>query len=90
MSHQQCSCPRCKAEAEQCPLGWGVFTPDETQFDIVATHVVPGNDMHTHELDDEGSCACRPHVDDEADGLLWFHQAFDGREAYQRGQRLTS
>lgn len=85
--HQECSCPRCTLEKEMCPLGWAVFTPDETQYTVVASHVVPGNDTHTHELNDEGDCACRPRVDDEAEGLLWFHHAFDGREAYNMGLR---
>lgn len=90
MSHEQCDCPRCKYETEQNPLGWGVFSPDEQQDDVIAHHVVPGNDISTHVLDDEGSCACHPFIDEEADGLLYHHYSFDGREAIIYGSRKSN
>jgi hypothetical protein len=90
MTHAQCDCPRCKFEAETSPLGFSVFSPDDDKSDAVGHHVVPGNDIAVHTLDDEGSCACRPSIDDEADGLLYMHKSFDGREAIYLGLRKPS
>jgi hypothetical protein len=90
MTHAPCDCPRCQYEAENSPLGYGVFTPDDSQDEVIACHVVPGNDISTHTLDDEGSCGCHPYVDAEADTLLYHHFAFDGREAIIHGTRKPS
>lgn len=90
MTHEPCDCPRCKQEAELSPLGYGVFSPDDSQDEVIGHHVIPGNDIHQHVLDDEGSCACHPYVDEEADGLLYHHHAFDGREAFIHRTRKPS
>lgn len=89
-SHAPCDCPRCQAEAEFSPLGFGIFTPDESQDEAVAIHVIPGNDIAVHVLNDEGDCACNPAIDEEADGLLYMHNAFDQRELFLQGFRKVS
>lgn len=49
-------------------------------------HVVPVEDMRTHDTDSE-NCWCSPHV--EHDGTI-VHNSLDGREAFETGQRLRS
>lgn len=84
-----CTCGNCSSEDN--PLGWIVLTPSPAlQVQSEAVHAVPDNDVHPHGLDDDGQCACKPWLDDEADGLLWVHNAFDGREAFARGFRKPS
>lgn len=47
-------------------------------------HIVPVNDMRDHETDGL-DCWCNPDYD-EWEGLI-THNALDGREAYETGQR---
>lgn len=46
-------------------------------------HIIPVGDLREHESDE---CWCRPAEDEEEPGL-WNHNALDGREAYERGER---
>jgi hypothetical protein len=89
MSHQQCDCPDCCQEQQSGnPLGWIVLTPHITlNATAEAIHAIPDNDTAKHLLDEDGQCACHPWIDDEADSLVYVHQAFDGREDYARGLR---
>lgn len=48
------------------------------------THNVPVNDIRTH-LDSE--CPCRPEQNED---MFWNHNSFDGREAFETGERLVS
>lgn len=49
-------------------------------------HVVPLNDCGEHEF--KTTCPCHPVFDDE-DGF-WTHNSFDGREAFENGDRKLS
>lgn len=48
-------------------------------------HVIPVDDDREHEVDP--ACWCRPQ---ETEPWLWVHNSMDGREAYERGERLPS
>ena len=48
-------------------------------------HVYPLNDLREHEMSKE--CWCRPDVDE--DGVC-VHNALDGREAYEIGERKVN
>ena len=50
-------------------------------------HVVPLNDLREHES--SRSCWCRPRQDEEC-GHVWIHDSMDGREFYERGERVAS
>jgi hypothetical protein len=47
-------------------------------------HCIPVGDLHDH-LDED--CPCRP-VRDETG--VWIHNSFDGREAFEEGERRPS
>jgi hypothetical protein len=51
-------------------------------------HVYPVDDLREHELN--GSCWCRPTLDDEGSEPIWIHNSLDGREAFETGERLPS
>jgi hypothetical protein len=46
-------------------------------------HVIPLGDMDTHTHD--SGCRCGPIF--YSDGEIYVHNAFDGREAYETGER---
>lgn len=46
--------------------------------------VIPQGDIKEHEM--YPGCSCRP-VQDEINLNLWIHNSFDGREAYETGER---
>ena len=50
-------------------------------------HVYPVNDLREHELTskDGERCWCNPEYDEEDD--IFIHNALDGREAYESGER---
>lgn len=50
-------------------------------------HVVPINDLRDHVLNLR--CWCRPQRDLEAPHVI-VHYSMDGREAFERGERLPS
>ena len=45
-------------------------------------HVVPLGDLKEH--DESPNCACGPF---ESDDGVWVHNAYDGREKYETGER---
>lgn len=47
-------------------------------------HCLPINDLREHE--ESADCWCRPRV--EEDGCAVIHNALDGRELIERGERL--
>jgi len=49
-------------------------------------HVIPISDLREHE--DTPSCWCKPTLDEEPD--VFVHNAMDGREQYETGERLPS
>jgi len=51
-------------------------------------HVVPLDDLREHETN--GSCWCKPTLDDEGAEPIWIHNSLDGREAFETGERLPS
>lgn len=51
-------------------------------------HVVPLNDLREHDLN--GSCWCRPTLDDSQSDPIWIHNSMDGREKFETGERLPS
>jgi hypothetical protein len=71
------------------PLGWLVCEPKDLDSDI-AIHVIPENDIWEHLLDADGKCWCDPGIDDQADELIFWHNAQDERESFVRGLRLPS
>lgn len=51
-------------------------------------HVVPLNDLREHDLN--GSCWCKPTLDNTEASPIWIHHAMDGREAFETGERKPS
>ncbi len=50
--------------------------------------MVPLNDLREHEAN--GSCWCKPTLDDEGSEPIWIHNSLDGREAFETGERKPS
>ncbi len=50
--------------------------------------MVPLNDLREHVTN--GSCWCRPTLDDSESEPIWIHNSLDGREAFETGERLPS
>lgn len=50
-------------------------------------HLTPVDDLRPHDF--TSMCWCRP-VEDVEEPDLWHHNALDGREAYETGERLPS
>lgn len=57
------------------------MVPDMLRFDC---HVLPIGDLREHVA--ERDCWCKPKEDDEQPGLF-VHNALDGRELVERGER---
>jgi len=49
--------------------------------------VIPINDLRPHEPGP--GCWCKPHLNDEEPSVV-VHRSLDGREAFERGERLPS
>jgi len=51
-------------------------------------HVMPLGDLREHQASQQ--CWCHPELDDESGlgGNIWVHNSLDGRELYERGERL--
>ncbi len=56
--------------------GWAFHIGDN------GVHVLPNDEQHY-----ETECSCRPEVN--SDGLI-IHNSFDGREAFENGERKPS
>lgn len=54
----------------------------------LGVHVVPINDLREHDLN--GSCWCKPALDNDYSYPIWIHNSMDGREAFERGERKPS
>jgi hypothetical protein len=52
---------------------------------VTFIHVIPINDLHEH--DEHFGCWCRPYCDD--DNVI-IHNAADGREQFETGERRPS
>jgi hypothetical protein len=61
---------------------WGRYVGPDAQ------HVIPNADLHPHDL--SSGCWCKPEEDlaNPIDGRRWIHNAADGREDYESGDRL--
>jgi len=59
--------------------GWAILLPAEPGM---AFHLLPINDLKPHEASE--ACWCHPERDDYGSVA---HNALDGREAYERGDR---
>lgn len=68
------------------PLAWVLCTPADLDSDL-AIHAVPDNDTKGHLLDANGKCWCAPWIDEEADDLIFVHNAHDQRESFSLGLR---
>lgn len=55
--------------------------------DFATWHVIPEDDLREHVEDP--SCWCMPLQDDE-DPAVWIHNALDGREDFETGERKLS
>lgn len=55
-------------------------------------HIYPLDDLRPHitDQDNRGVCWCRPTVEQEGAGYIVTHNAADGREAFETGQRKRS
>ena len=62
---------------------WGLFQKPGTR----EHHVIPLEDLREHECD--MSCWCCP-VEDDEEVAVNIHNSMDGREAFERGERLMS
>lgn len=51
-------------------------------------HVVPVDDLREHDSNKE--CWCKPQLDPTDTGGLWVHNAMDGREQFETGERMPS
>lgn len=49
-------------------------------------HIVPLNDCGEHDF--LHTCLCRPTQDE--DNTIWIHNSYDGREAFETGERKIS
>lgn len=49
-------------------------------------HIVPLDDLRPHDLTPQ--CWCQPAEDDEC--MAHIHRSLDGRERFERGERLPS
>lgn len=54
------------------------------------THVTPLNDLRDHHHNSRGKCWCRPYIECDDNGWLVLHNSMDGRESFERGDRLPS
>jgi len=50
-------------------------------------HLIPIGDTHDH-VDE--NCTCSPDNDDPEMPNVWVHNSFDGREAFENGERQPS
>lgn len=73
-----------KLDPETC--GWTLFSPAPGVSGD--HHVIPDHDIKPHIT--SGECVCQPFEHHEGDlnhpfttEIGWFHNAFDGREAYE-------
>jgi hypothetical protein len=57
-------------------MSWRILWNDGYQ------HIIPFGELHTVST----YCRCHPEIDDD----LVIHNSFDGREAYERGERKPS
>lgn len=46
-------------------------------------HVIPLNDLRSH-LEGGTYCHCKPRLQEEANGTIVIHNAYDGREFYEQ------
>lgn len=53
-------------------------------------HVYPLGDMREHITEGQRACWCRPHVELVGAGYLVTHNAMDGREKFETGERKPS
>jgi hypothetical protein len=53
----------------------------------MSSHILPIDDLRQHEAHDGELCWCRPELDEDGDLV---HNALDGREAFETGERLPS
>lgn len=52
-------------------------------------HIVPTNDLYEHHL--SGDCPCGVHAEGaHPSEYHWVHDSYDGREAYETGERKKS
>lgn len=51
----------------------------------LGVHIIPIGDLHDH-MDED--CPCMPVFDEELNA--WSHNSFDGREAFDDGERKPS
>lgn len=65
-------------------LLWGWFHIPHPEPQVMEIHLMPASDTGTHAFDT--GCLCGAHEDPHAPGFF-IHFAFDGREAYDSGQR---
>jgi hypothetical protein len=64
-------------------MTWSVFT-----FTHSLPQVIPDDDLYPHEF---LNCKCHPFVtDDKDDDEVLVHNSFDGRENFERKDRLPS
>lgn len=58
------------------------FTPDDGS--PRQAHCIPDDDLYDHSFDD---CTCHPEIGDDGE---YIHNSFDGREAFETGERKVS
>lgn len=51
------------------------------------SHAIPDDDLRVHEVYADRPCWCRPVVNEYG---TFMHNALDGREAFETGERLPS
>jgi len=53
-------------------------------------HIEPVGDLREHDTGARGDCWCRPTVESHGAGWVVIHNAMDGREAFETGERKPS
>ena len=69
-------------------LSWagGISTKETMGMNII--HVLPVNDLREHE--EKTECWCSPQHEYVGAGEVVIHNSMDGRELYERGERLLN
>lgn len=86
------NCPTCEGRGVVESLsdresGWEIFGLQEEDGTISEGHVIPCGDIRRHTV--SRACPCKP-TQDSDEPRSWGHHAFDGREAFETGERKPS
>lgn len=70
-------------------LDWKAIQIAGARGIVRCTEVIPLDDFKPHYVNARHDCWCNPFPHDEEPNT-WVHTSFDGREAFQEGERKVS